>query len=1156
MQVVISLNLLVAAIRREERNSLWDDSKLKAAISTFGSKLQNIGDFDLQVHSSALLIRLVPLKQHLEFASTYIIQGYPAVAREFSKMGGEDFEFQARSFLNTINSFKIVDPSVVSLPCKSLKLCDLKLEPPKASQGKTDVFWLDFNMGTNRITTFCLLPPSLASQVSGGGSRGQSTWETLMIYPEYLDSLDIRLEDDLLIVRFTMTETIKDLCDWAQTISGYVIEAKIIVSELNKNFFQLKFTSSTSSSSMNANDDDDDNDDDSQEASLVGILKRLQSFRKYLNLDSTRTNTNSSVQSVHSSIVISPINVAAMRHESSTQKTSITQMTEKLKRKDAHIPRNSYQSLIACSPIVRRSVLNLPNENKENNIVNPVCDNIKLESHTVKVQESSSTEIREPLTPDNLIQKCKEHSSNFSREESYFQDSKSDKFSGTFPLDYMISYNETRDVDMDKHTPEKHRKAPLKTSPVATLKIPEPVIKDDLCVSDSESLNITELKYAQDSVFSGTCEEYVDKLSSAASSVRPLYSIFESKDKVHRVTTSKQPQIYTNEAVPDFSKISPDAFSKDNVSQEPKNLEKQTDMNLPMTKSDTPKTNHSLSVESLVTNDSLDQEFSDSPILGNASSHSQRSGSKFRTPANRSVCLPTKKLCNITASYLLDVSPDTVNCPLTPEEYTVISLPKISTEVKLKGMLKKQSVQSKTERKNEKSKVNDSLHKKFTKPSKKTILESSLESSDTSDSDYQPLRVRLEESNLTERRRSARLMNKEEEESNLPLDIQVEVDSPKLPTVVVSPPASLKPDSPVPDSQNDMKTPICSQKSVKPVSALKKRKFFTTTRSERFEREKERFNKACQLGKVNKNGGKQAKKTNKTKSQPQKSRNKNEYQKILKPTSKYVPTVKQAVNVATVSQPMPVDSDQDFDVEIVDPDGGNVYTSDEDIISSSWEPSKAYEPVKRLCIESNNTKPPPLTKLSPHIELEEICLADDHHTVASPSNNSSSAPSLFGLTPPKHLGKNIKKAKRIELVPIPILQSVDQTCNKNTGLTHDELVSKEKSSDQNCLPSNDVELKSDICMPTDLDDIPSLIIESLRNTLSRSPVRDTSSYSNVEPAGCYEPTHTDTLLQNVSVISSMVDECILAQQEQERKLRLIQKELSDLKITIQQYANK
>ncbi|VDQ15352.1 unnamed protein product [Trichobilharzia regenti] len=74
-----------------------------------------------------------------------------------------------------------------------------------------------------------------------------------------------------------MTETIKDLCDWAQTISGYVIEAKIIVSELNKNFFQLKFTS-TSSSSMNANDDDDD--DDSQEASLVGILKRLQSFRK------------------------------------------------------------------------------------------------------------------------------------------------------------------------------------------------------------------------------------------------------------------------------------------------------------------------------------------------------------------------------------------------------------------------------------------------------------------------------------------------------------------------------------------------------------------------------------------------------------------------------------------------------------------------------------------------------------------------------------------------------------------------------------------------------------------------------------------------------------------------------------------------------------
>ncbi|VDQ05345.1 unnamed protein product [Trichobilharzia regenti] len=188
-----------------------------------------------------------------------------------------------------------------------------------------------------------------------------------------------------------------------------------------------------------------------------------------------------------------------------------------------------------------------------------------------------------------------------------------------------------------------------------------------------------------------------------------------------------------------------------------------------------------------------------------------------------------------------------------------------------------------------------------------------------------------------------------------------------------------------------------------------------------------------------------------------------------------------------------VPSDQDFDVDIVDPDGGNVYTSDEDIISSSWEPSKAYEPVKRLCMESYNTKPA-VTKLSPPTELEEICLDDDHHTVASPSNISSSAPSLFGLTPPKNLAKNIKKAKRVELVPIPILQSVDQTCNKNTGVSHDELVLKEKSCDQNCLPSNDMELKSDICMPSDLDDVPSLIMESLRNTLSRSPVRDSSSY--------------------------------------------------------------
>lgn len=64
-----------------------------------------------------------------------------------------------------------------------------------------------------------------------------------------------------------MTEPIKDVCEWAKSVSGYVIEARIIVSALSKNFFQLKFTSSTVV-------------DDSEEANLVSILKRLQSLRQ------------------------------------------------------------------------------------------------------------------------------------------------------------------------------------------------------------------------------------------------------------------------------------------------------------------------------------------------------------------------------------------------------------------------------------------------------------------------------------------------------------------------------------------------------------------------------------------------------------------------------------------------------------------------------------------------------------------------------------------------------------------------------------------------------------------------------------------------------------------------------------------------------------
>ncbi|VDP59822.1 unnamed protein product [Schistosoma mattheei] len=91
--VLTSLNSMLSGIPSTKRNCLWNDCSLRSAISNFGAGLRDLGDFDLQAHSSALLLRLVPREIQRQFASTYIIREFPTIAQEFSNIGGVNFEF-------------------------------------------------------------------------------------------------------------------------------------------------------------------------------------------------------------------------------------------------------------------------------------------------------------------------------------------------------------------------------------------------------------------------------------------------------------------------------------------------------------------------------------------------------------------------------------------------------------------------------------------------------------------------------------------------------------------------------------------------------------------------------------------------------------------------------------------------------------------------------------------------------------------------------------------------------------------------------------------------------------------------------------------------------------------------------------------------------
>ncbi|CAH8513017.1 unnamed protein product [Heterobilharzia americana] len=1115
--VAASLNSILSGIPSKKRNKLWDNFSLKTAISSFGGKLRHLGDFDLQAHSSALLLRLIPRDDQEEFALTYITPEFPSLARKFSNIGGINFEFEIRPFLNTVNGVTKVNPKVVSLPCESLKLCNLSLQCPKVPNDEANVFWLDFNMGADRITSYCLKPSDTDSQISSCASRGQATWEVLTIYPEFLDCLNI---EHLIAMRFTMTERIKDFCEWAPSVSGYVVEAKISMTALDQSFMQLKFTSSFL-------------EEESQEANLVSILSRLQSFRQYLERKFGKTidsNTQSTVNCQHfGPIANSPISIESIKNESASQKNSGPKLIEKLNPKSCKKPNTSYQSSVAYSPIMHESEIH-PLVLIEKDMSFQIHDNVSVASP--KAEESSFGFFREILTPVDSVWTYESSSSIRSRTN--------DKLHQKLSPTSIISNKKTIEAYLDKSTPEKHRKASLQTSPVVSLNVLEPIIKHDLSNVEQESPKNTSLMYAEAAISSGPCEEYVDKLSSTASSARAVCQLLSMSENVNQlITISKEPQIHTPEVISDSSPyLSPTESLKGDVASKSQVIEKQSVSNLCVTEPDVSKPDSSFSLSSFVTEDWPNQEVSSSlePIAfkPNTSSNSALIGKKYSTSSKHSVCVRTKKLCDVSTSYILDVSPAEVTYPLTPEEYTVISLPKLSAIVHLKGKsrtrLKKPS--SKRESK-QKEVLNDTIqgsNKAVSPPI--TVVTTSPSQSRDSDPDYPPLRVRNNAAPFTERRRSARLLNKEG--NDLAANSQLDMSSP-APKSDSSSLGSPELKSPTSILQTSIRTPISFQKPIKPTSTFKKRKFFSTTRSKRNELEKKRFQEAYELVKVKKKSVNQKK--NGTKAKTQKNMEpKNKYQ--LRSTSKHLPTVEQAVNVATVPNSMPTDSDQDFDAKIVDPDSETVQTVDEDVISPSWKPSKIKKQIEPVCTKFHNKKGSSLIVLSPQNKVDKDDLSCE--LSRNPSNNSS-APSLFSMTPPRHF----KTEKNTKSTPISMFTPVNLMNNKNIKNCYNRL-QKEKSWSEQSQLLNDTDVESGRRILCDVAEESKLLEETVDHSYyNRSPLHDISNNCDLQQSESCSVMQCETLLQHISLISAHVDKNIQTHEQLGQSWRFLKKELSD-----------
>ncbi|CAH8520237.1 unnamed protein product [Dicrocoelium dendriticum] len=127
LEILTVFNVIISNLTTTSRIHVWKSTELRASICNFGANLVNFGDFDLQAHAIALLLRLVPHAYRKRFASLHITGEQVELSAHFSRIDESSFELGIRNFLNSLNMSIIEDPKIVSLPCSSAFLCDTQV---------------------------------------------------------------------------------------------------------------------------------------------------------------------------------------------------------------------------------------------------------------------------------------------------------------------------------------------------------------------------------------------------------------------------------------------------------------------------------------------------------------------------------------------------------------------------------------------------------------------------------------------------------------------------------------------------------------------------------------------------------------------------------------------------------------------------------------------------------------------------------------------------------------------------------------------------------------------------------------------------------------------------------------------------------------------